>query len=106
MKCGAVVKFCLWKLLLEGEHFNRQVVFCMSSGEQDKRHYGYSLFAGLDGRSYRIIDGWARELQESVLDEPRAGPLPDPIYEVFELSNAFGVLATVPGDNNTVFFCR
>ena len=49
MKCGAIVQFCLWKFLLEGEHFNRQVVFCVSSGEQDKRHYGYPLFAGFDG---------------------------------------------------------
>ena len=48
MECSAVVKFSLWELLLERKHFTRHVVLCVSGSEQDKRHYGYPLFTGLD----------------------------------------------------------
>src|SRR5258708_10914748 len=104
MECSAVVKFCLWELLLERKHFTRHVVLCVSSSEQDKRNYGYPLFTSLDARSHCLVDRRARKLQESVGDSPPACACSDQLYQLFELAYTFGISTTVPRDDNTVFF--
>jgi len=105
LKCRTVVHLGLGKFSSQCENFAWQIVLRVCGGKQNARYNRHSPRSCSDIGTDRLIDGWAGELEKTMIHFSPESPLLDELHETHKFTDSFRIPAAVAGDNNVVVRC-